>query len=399
MLSSPTVRRYPSITSSPRSERIAILCLGGLGGSGKVATELAQGLTDSGATVFLFTSPKAQWVTESQSLRYIPVNAPKTPTPANPQWVKPLAREIIQQVENHNIGILNVHYAIGLLEAALLARQKLAARGRCLKVCLTVHGSDITKFGRDPNYKHQLKNSIMECDRVSAVSHWLADKAVGILGLKTRPTVIHNAIDLEVFQPFPRWRDGQNDTLNLCHVSNLRDVKRPLDPIAVLARVKGAGVPARLLMIGEGPNLTRAREYALSLGVADNVFFLGTTTPREVVRWLSVSDLQLVTSESESFCLAALEAMACSVPVVGTFCGGLEEIMGILDTQMPELLLSVPGDTATIAAKILQLFNNPQTYHQLRDSLRDKIKLYFSREVQLQAYSNLLAAVENRVDL
>ncbi|BAY81727.1 glycosyl transferase [Calothrix parasitica NIES-267] len=397
MLSSPTIKNYSSITSNLPSEKIAILCLGGLGGSGKVATELAQQLTLTGNSIFLFTSPEAQWVNQNQnqSLNYIPVNAPKTPTPANPQWIEPLANEITHHIENHNIGIINVHYAVGLVEAALLAKQQLAIKNRKLKVCLTLHGSDITKFGRDPEYKYQLKKSIEKCDRLTAVSHWLAEEAVKNLDLKTRPTVIHNAIDLNLFQPFPRWNTSENHTYNLCHVSNLRDVKRPLDAITVLARVRGAGIPARLLMIGDGPNLTTARQHALSLGVAENVVFLGSATPSELVRWLSISDLQLVTSKSESFCLAALEAMACSVPVVGTFCGGLEEVMGLLDKDLPDLLLSVPGDTAAIAAKVVQLFKNPQIYHQLHNSLPEKIKHQFSRQNQLQNYSNLFTAVIN----
>ncbi len=392
MLSSPTINNYP-VTSNLPSEKIAILCLGGLGGSGKVATELAQQLTLTGNSIFLFTSPQAQWVNQNQSVNYIPVSAPKTPTPSIPQWVEPLAQEIIHHIETHHIGILNVHYAVGLVEAALLAKQQLATKHKTLKVCLTLHGSDITKFGREVEYKYQLKKSIINCDRVTAVSHWLASQAVKILDLKTRPTVIHNAIDLNLFQPLPRWNTNQKHTYNLCHVSNLRDVKRPLDAITVLARVRGAGIPARLLMIGDGPNLTRARQHAISLGVAEHVVFLGSTTPLELVRWLSFCDLQLVTSESESFCLAALEAMACSVPVVGTFCGGLEEVIGLLDKQLPELLLSAPGDTATMAAKVVQLFNNPQTYQKLRNTLPEKIKQHFSRQTQLQNYTNLFATL------
>ena len=146
-------------------------------------------------------------------------------------------------------------------------------------------------------------------------------------------------------------------------------------------------------MIGDGPNLTKARQHAISLGVAEHVVFLGSTTPLELVRWLSICDLQLVTSQSESFCLAALEAMACSVPVVGTFCGGLEEVIGLLDKQLPELLLSAPEDTATMAAKVVQLFKNPQTYQKLRNTLPQKIQHHFSRQTQLQNYSNLFTTL------
>ncbi|MBW4510993.1 MAG: glycosyltransferase [Scytonematopsis contorta HA4267-MV1] len=387
--------------------RTAILCLGGLGGSGKVATELARGLANLDTKVLLLTSPQAEWVckNEESSFSYLPVNAPKSPTTADPNWVKPLAQEIIQHVKTHDIAVLNVHYAVGLVEAALLARQELAkgdsfacTKGdRNLSVCLTLHGSDVTKFGYDPDYAPQLRNAIISCDEVTAVSNWLADKAVKVFDLEKRPRVIHNAIDLEFFHPFRRWIAAPSKTLNLCHISNLRDVKRPLDAITVLARVIGAGVPARLLMIGDGPNLEKARKHARELGLANEVMFLGASSPNEVVRWLAVSDLQLVTSESESFCLAALESMACEVPVVGTFCGGLEEVMGVLDADMPNKLLSAPGDTTTMATKIVQLFNSPSTYQQIRDSLRKKIKQSFSHSKQLEAYAKLFSTLQSEV--
>ena len=380
------------------SLRTAILGLGGLGGSGKVATDLARGLTAAGASIVLLTSPQAQWVADHKSsLCYLPVNAPKTPTAADPTWVEPLAQEIVQHVEMHSITVLSVHYAVGLVEAALLARQLLAARNHPLAVCLTLHGSDVTQFGRDPDYAPRLLQAILACDRVTAVSHWLADEAVRIFGLATRPTVIQNAIDLDLFHPRQKWLSTPSATFNLCHVSNFRQVKRPLDAITVLAHVRGAGVPARLLMMGDGPLAVNARKHALKLGVANQVFFLGAVSPNEIARLLNICDLQLVTSESESFCLAALEAMACGVPVVGTLCGGLEEVMAELDADLPARLLALPGDTATMAAKVVHFLNMPSTYQHIRDSLRDKIKRRFSRPGQLKAYADIFSTLQLEV--
>jgi glycosyltransferase involved in cell wall biosynthesis len=199
-----TLNLSPSITSDLTSLRVAILSLGGLGGSGKVATELARELTIAGASVWLLTSPQAQWVSNDE-LKYIPVSAPKTPTPADSKWIVPLAQEIIQHVETNNINVLNVHYAVGLVEAALEARQELASRGYSLSICLTLHGSDVNKYGCDSNYNAQLRDCILACDCVTAVSNSLASQAVRIFSLPRRPIVIHNAIDLELFHPYRKW--------------------------------------------------------------------------------------------------------------------------------------------------------------------------------------------------
>ncbi|KYC40603.1 N-acetyl-alpha-D-glucosaminyl L-malate synthase [Scytonema hofmannii PCC 7110] len=387
------------ITSDIASLELAILSLGGLGGSGKVATDLAKGFATAGAKVSVLTSSEPQWGADRDPLLdYVPVNAPKTPTEPDRSWIVPLAYDIMEQIETREIKVLNVHYAVGLIEAALLARQALAARGYRLAVCLTLHGSDVTGFGRRLNYGSQLRECIAACDRVTAVSSWLADQAVEILALKKRPTVIHNSVDLKLFRPL-RIRDTtrSKQILNLCHVSNFRSVKRPLDAIQVLARVRGAGVRAQLFMIGDGLLIKEAREYARELNVAEDVMFLGTASPNELVHWLSVTDMMLVTSESESFCLAALEAMACGVPVMGTYCGGLEEVVKELGADLPDKLLSPLGDTATMATKIVQMFKSPVTYEMICDRLTTMIKIRFCRSTQLQAYGHLLSELQQGV--
>lgn len=227
----------------------------------------------------------------------------------------------------------------------------------------------------------------------------MADRAVEILALKKRPIVIHNSIDLKLFRPLQRRNKTRSkQILNLCHVSNFRSVKRPLDAIQVLARLRGAGVRAQLFMIGDGSLLEEARKYAQELNVAEDVMFLGAASPNELVHWLSVTDLMLVTSESESFCLAALEAMACGVPVIGTYCGGLEEVMKELGADLPEKFLSPVGDTATMATKILQIFNSPQSYETICDRFLKMIKIRFCRSTQVQAYGNLLRELQQEVE-
>jgi N-acetyl-alpha-D-glucosaminyl L-malate synthase BshA len=386
------------ITPHIASLKVGILCLGGLGGSGKVGTELAEGLAAAGASISLLTSQAPQWLSHRHpSLCYVPVSAPKTPTAPDSGWITPLACEIVEHVEKHQIAVLNVHYAVGLVEAALLAKEELASRGQDLAICLTLHGSDVTGFGRDPNYSSQLREYIVACDGVTAVSHWLADTAVEILGLATRPRVIYNAVNLELFRPFRKLNHAPSGILNLCHVSNFRSVKRPLDAIEVLAHVRASGVNARLFMIGDGPLAAQAREHALALNVANDVVFVGAVSPTELTHWFGVSDILLVTSESESFCLAALEAMACGVPVVGTHCGGLEEVITALAGGMGANLLSARGDVAAMAAKVVRLFYAPKIYQMLCKEILTNVKFRFSRFAQLRSYGNVFNELQQEV--
>lgn len=378
--------------------RLGVIGLGGLGGSGKVAFELAQNLARLGASVSMLTGSASLWSGERhRRLRYTPVPVPRTPTAPHPHWVEPLGWAIAAHGLAADIQVLSIHYGVGLLEAALLAQRYLAARGRALRLCLTLHGTDVTQFGRDPSYGPRLRRLVARCDAVTTVSHWLADQAVAILKLPKRPLVVHNAVDIKLFHPHHGRVDNPSHPFTLCHVSNFRPIKQPLDAVAVLAKLREIDPTVQLIMVGEGPLLERTKAYGKALGVEQGLRFTGKLTPEALRRQLDVSDALLVTSASESFCLSALEAMACGLPVVGTRCGGLEEVITALDGGLAEMLLAPVGDIAGLAEQALRLKDDPALRHRLGSRCLDTVHQRFTLARQLRGYSDILLALQPEV--
>jgi glycosyltransferase involved in cell wall biosynthesis len=216
------------------------------------------------------------------------------------------------------------------------------------------------------------------------------------LHLESKPKVISNSIDDINFRPGRftniRERIAPNDEAVLCHVSNLRAVKRPLDLVETLSRVIAAGIPAKLMLIGEGEMLPKIYERAIQLGVAQNIVVIGAQEPARLPDFIAASDLVLITSEKESFCLAALEALACGIPVVGTHCGGLDEIMRTVDPRpdrSSRLLVDV-GDTDAMAKVCVELLSDPVRYDRIQ---RQGLSLPFSeypRSAQANGYLTLI---------
>jgi N-acetyl-alpha-D-glucosaminyl L-malate synthase BshA len=360
---------------------------------------MARNLAKRGAKVTLLSSPVPLWGGDcDRYLRYAAVPIPRSPTPSHSRWVKPLAHAIATQIAAAEASVLSIHYAVGLVEAALLAQSYLAKLGKRIKICLTLHGTDVTGFGRDPQYRVDLRRRIMACDRVTAVSHWLAEQAVTALGLDERPLVVHNAVDLSLFRPRQTVLNSPKKDFTLCHVSNFRPIKRPLDAIDVLARVYQSNMSAQLIMIGDGLLRKQVQNYATSKNLHEAVRFTGKLAPAALRDQLHDCNALLVTSESESFCLSALEAMACGLPVIGTRCGGLEEVISALEPALSRALLAPVGNITILAQQVLRLAQDPTLRQALGQCCLDTVQRCFTLDQQLHAYGELFTEVQQGVN-
>ena len=370
------------------SLRLGVLALGGLGGSGRVAWDIAHGLTACGHRVTRLTSVAPHWKTGPQTVatRSTP-NVPREPRTARADWVEALAADVLDWVVTSELEALSVHYGVGLVEATVAARDRLPP-SRSLRVYATLHGTDVELGREDAEQRTRLAASLERCDGVTAVSHWLADEAVAVLGLRTRPQVIRNAVDTALFRP----RDRElRPPFTLVHASNFRPVKRPLDCIDVIVRVLHSGVPARLVMIGDGPLRASALEYAHALGVGEQVEFRPPVDRATLARQLREAHVCLVTSESESFGLVALEAMASGVPFVGTRCGGLRELLTTVSGEdLSEVLLADCGDIEGLTTRIRALLGDAARFDEIRSTCL-RAAHAFDRGVQLAAYAELFA--------
>jgi N-acetyl-alpha-D-glucosaminyl L-malate synthase BshA len=311
------------------------------------------------------------------------------PTAASDAWVIPLADAIVETAIQHGLHALSVHYAVGLAEAAVLARDRLAARGHALRVCVTLHGSDVTAFAEQTEQRDRLRTALSRVDRITAVSAWLAAAARSKLGLASAPRLIPNAVDTALFFPDPRADRVPGRPAVLCHASNFREIKRPLDNVDVLARVLARGHDARLTMIGDGPLRTEAESRAHARDVAGRTTFVGPVAPAVLAGHLRRSDIVLVTSASESFSLVALEAMASGAVLVGTRCGGLEELLGGTP-EWCDRLLAEPGDIEGLATRVGALLADPALFLRARDVGLSIARGSFAQDEQLAAYADVL---------
>jgi L-malate glycosyltransferase len=310
---------------------IGIVCYASVGGSGIVATELAKCLAERGHEVHLLsTEPPFRYSEYQPGLSFHRVNTPAYPLFREPQYVLSLTSSIVHVARECALDIIHAHYAVPHATAAYLARQILesAATGPVPKVVTTLHGTDITLVGSDPSYSETVAFSIEQSDGVTAVSQSLRADTYRALKVARDIQVIPNFLDCHRYrrQPWPelRARYCRDDEKVVLHMSNFRPVKRVEAVVEVFARI-AARVPARLLLVGDGPDLVKARDRARSLEVEDRVEVLGEQD--QVVPLLSIADLFLLPSLQESFGLAALEAMACNVPVVASRVGGLSEVI------------------------------------------------------------------------
>ena len=307
---------------------IGIVCYPTFGGSGVVATELGKALAQRGHRVHFITySQPVRLDFFNENLFYHEVYVPAYPLFQFPPYELALTSKMVDIVQNEKLDVLHVHYAIPHASAAYMAKQILRTRGIHIPVVTTLHGTDITLVGKDASFEPVVTFSINQSDGVTSVSADLRRETYEYFAIEKDITVIPNFIDLHRFkkQEKSHFRaaiapDGEK---LLVHTSNFRTVKRVEDVLKIFVGVREQ-IPAKLLLVGDGPDRNRMEKMARDLDVHRDLRFLGKLEAVEEV--LSVGDLFLMPSENESFGLAALEAMACEVPVVSTNAGGIPEL-------------------------------------------------------------------------
>jgi N-acetyl-alpha-D-glucosaminyl L-malate synthase BshA len=316
-----------------RPLNVGMVCYASVGGSGIVATELGKALALRGHQVhFISTETPFRLGEFQEGLSFHQVLTPTYPLFREPQYLLSLANRVVQVSREFDLDIIHAHYAVPHATAAFLSRQVLASTGpgTAPRVVTTLHGTDITLVGNDRSYSEIVAFSIQQSDVVTAVSDSLRTSTYEELAITRDIMVIPNFLDCTVHRRKPRaelrkrFTGGDEATRIVAHVSNFRPVKRVDAVIEIFDRIRRE-VPAHLLLVGDGPDLALAYRMARELGITSMVHGVGAQ--EEVVPLLSISDVFLLPSSQESFGLAALEAMACEVPVVASRIGGLPEVI------------------------------------------------------------------------
>jgi N-acetyl-alpha-D-glucosaminyl L-malate synthase BshA len=373
---------------------IGITCYPVAGGSGIVATELGQQLALRGHQVHFISYALPFRLDKYQAnVYYHGVETTAYPLFKQPPYSLALASKMAEVSKTSNLDILHVHYAIPHATSAYLAKQLLIADNAPVpKIITTLHGTDITLVGSDPSFYDITRFSINMSDGVTAVSHYLAGETNDVFKVTKPIRVVHNFFDEARFKPksdqCQRSEFAFDNEFLIAHVSNFRPVKRAMDVIDTFERIKNE-VPARLLLVGEGPDTVLVRRQINKRGLQDKVIFLGNQSRVEAV--LPCADLFLLPSEEESFGLAALEAMACGVPVIGTSGTGLVEVV---EDYRNGFLLPV-GDTVSMARAGIALLKDSNRLNEFKRSASESALRRFSSEKIVKQYEHFYEEVLN----
>ncbi|MBB5396512.1 N-acetyl-alpha-D-glucosaminyl L-malate synthase BshA [Mucilaginibacter sp. AK015] len=365
--------------------KIGIVCYPTFGGSGVVATELGKALAARGHQIHFVTyNQPARLDFFSENLFYHEVSVSQYPLFDYPPYELALASRLVDVVRFEQLDLLHVHYAIPHASAAFMAKQILATYGISIPFITTLHGTDITLVGQDSTYKPVVTFSINKSDGVTAVSEYLKQDTYKYFDIEQDIKVIPNFIDLTRFslkaKDHFKKAIAPNGEKVLVHTSNFRKVKRTEDVIKMFAKVVEK-IPSKLLMVGDGGERSVCEQLSRDLGIAEHVRFLGKQDAIEEI--LSVSDLFLMPSQSESFGLAALEAMACKVPVISSNAGGLPE----LNLEGITGFLKDVGDVDGMAEKAIYILEDEGRLNQFKDNALARAK-----ELEL---SNIMPLYEN----
>jgi L-malate glycosyltransferase len=363
---------------------VGIVCYASVGGSGVVATELASALAELGHEVHVLSSEVPFRMREEPRVTFHRVETPAYPLFREPQYVLSLANKIVQVSRTQALDIVHAHYAIPHAAAAYLARQIIADTHRPVPgIITTLHGTDITIVGSDPSYTETVAYCIGQSDVVTAVSESLKTDTYRVLGVKMPIQVLPNFLDCDRHRrrPAPELREQllRGADHLVVHMSNFRPVKRVDAVVEIFRRIR-AHVNARLLLVGDGPDAHLAQERLTSAGLMGEAEFLGEQL--DIAALLSVADLFLLPSAQESFGLAALEAMACEVPVVASAVGGLPEVI-----QHGEAgFLHPAGDLQAMAETGVRLLTDPLLHERIARAARRVVAERFCTDVVVPRY-------------
>lgn len=372
--------------------KIGITCYPSLGGSGVVATELGKLLAERGHQVHFITHhlPFRLGASFQKNIYYHEVSVNDYYVFRYPPYDLSLASRMAQVARDQKLDLLHVHYAVPHAVCAYLAKQ-MAPPG--LKVVTTLHGTDITVLAQDESLKDMIRFAINESDAVTAVSQDLIRETQQLLDIERPIDLTYNFIDKRVYYPRDishlRSEFAYPHEKILMHISNFRPVKRVHDVVDIFAKVQDK-IPARLVFVGEGPDMTKVQCQIRNLGLEDRVHFLGKQD--EIAQVISLADALLLPSEKESFGLVALEAMACGVPTIGSLAGGIPELVTHGETGF----LAPIGHTEQMAEYAVQLLSNEQMQQEMREACLNRARHVFCNDLITWEYEKIYYRVLNR---
>ncbi|MFO1076574.1 MAG: N-acetyl-alpha-D-glucosaminyl L-malate synthase BshA [Planctomycetota bacterium] len=364
--------------------RIGIVCYPTVGGSGVVATEVAHALAKRGHEVHLLSYDRPGRLRRgTPGLRFHEVAVTAYPLFRFPPYDLALATRMLEVREEARVDLFHVHYAIPHAVSAFLARSMC---GGCLNFVTTLHGTDITVVGSDRAYLRPTRFALEQSNAVTAVSQFLADETQLVFGVKQKVEVVPNFVDTEVWSPgnAKSFYDRANEERILVHVSNFRPVKRVADVVRAFAAIQKR-MPARLWLVGDGPDREHALAVAADLGCRSSVEHFGVVDRLETM--LPEADLFLSASETESFGLSMLEAMSCGVPCVSTAVGGVAEVLGDTGALTPF------NDTTALAEAAIGILNDPARHQAMAKAARARAVEHFATDKVIGRYVEIYERV------
>lgn len=364
--------------------KIGITCYPTYGGSGVVATELGKALASKGHQVHFISYAIPQRLNRFvKNIFFHEVEMSNYPLFEHNLYTLALTSKMLEVIEFEKLDLIHVHYAIPHATSAYLAQQILRKSNLDIKVITTLHGTDITLVGLEPSFLPLVKFSIEASDGVTAVSRFLKEKTLTNYHIEKDIEVIYNFIDTDIYKKvsnenFKKMVAPENEKI-LMHTSNFRPVKRVSDTIKILERVKKE-IPAKLVLIGDGPDRSDCERLVRELHLQKDVFFLGKQDA--LAELLSAADIFLMPSQSESFGLSALEAMSCGVPVISSSVGGLPELVIHNETGF----IAEFGDIERMAKYVVSLLKNEKKYQTFSQNCRNTAVNVFNKNIIVPQY-------------